>query len=433
VDRNTIINASSYELFGDALESRRSLRRAYALLIRKYGPEKDPVCFRHIRNAYEALCSHFDAPEIEPTPLGVETDHNFSRRHIRGVRPAVEHTFETCRTLLNEKRAHEALQLLNENETDLRAQEPALWFELMVNAILGAGYAVSPERIERAFDDLDNPEFDLDEKTYVEIATHWVTVQAWDTARDDENLPAVFRQALVAPRPASRLILAQRWRNVLVELGDSAFAKAYSHLVQMHPGLVPVLHEIDNEITGVGAFMHTWEFNSPKVQVATLDLAEIRSLRKLKSNIRKPKFISVVAQRMLAIFAVLTALLPWSTLPKGWGSNISAMIILILAGIWLFRPINYLRSRDMRRAKALEQRVRQLVASSEMFRYEIIASIIGQRDSKHVAVGQGFFSTDMLDPLTNVAEQPPLELALLTDTHLLRIEREMHAVSKVCS
>jgi hypothetical protein len=430
VDRDAILSASPSELFGSALESRRALRKAYAKLIRQYGPERDPECFRRIRDAYEVLSSHFDAPRADgsspqgaaPVPASLGTP---------SLATSAGEVLERCVGLLDAERPLDALELIDANETLLRAREPRAWFELMLRSLLAAGYDVPAERITRAFDDLDDPQFELKEEAYFAIASRWTAIQAWSKARDDQQLPMIFRRALVAPHPSSRLELAERWHNVLTNLGEEGLTQAYRRVVSVHPGMLPVLHEIDDGISGVVALTNQWEFGAPQVSVPMAHAAEISTLSKLHARQLKPGRKS--NQQLVMLGGSVTGLALIGLLPEdfrafgAWIGMFGAFGLLLL---WkrLNDPVRLLQ-----RAERLEARVRQLIEVSGMFRHEALAAIVGRRVPAHVKVGQGFFAVAQLDPLTTLSEQPPLELGLLSEAHLARLRLEQAAKKESAS
>jgi hypothetical protein len=424
VDRNEILKASPSDLFAGALESRRALRKAYAELIRQYGPERDPECFRRIRDAYEVLSSHFDAPRPEASsPLADAPDHASAGSPSAAVNAVT--VLEQSRSLLDAERPLDALKLLDDNEALLRAREPVAWFDLMMRSLLKVGYDVPAERITRAFDDLDDPRFEIREDTYFAIASRWTAIQAWSKARDDQQLPEVFRSALVAPYPAPRLELAERWRSVLTNLGEEGLTKAYWRVASSHPGLLPVLHEIDDAISGVVELTNEWEFGAPRVSVPPAHAAEVAILSKLHARQLKPVRKSnhqLAIGIGLAVLAMIQLLLPEDL--RGtvlWIGMCGAFGLLLL---WkrLNDPVRLLQ-----RAERLEARVRRLINVSGMFRHEAVAAIVRCRTTPHVQVGHGFFAVAQLDPLTTLAEQPPLELGLLSEAHLARLRQEQFA------
>ena len=55
--REGLLAGDARAVFGDAIGDPRALKRAYAALVKRFGPESDPEAFEALRRLYEAACA----------------------------------------------------------------------------------------------------------------------------------------------------------------------------------------------------------------------------------------------------------------------------------------------------------------------------------------------------------------------------------------
>jgi hypothetical protein len=446
------------DIFGpNATESRRALRKAYADLVKVFSPERDPECFRRVRDAYEVLNANFDlgspdAPLIldggsfaVAGPTGMTSTDPGARsrepsRYSSGgpsyagqqadrVRDA-ELSLEASAALLKQGDAVGALARLDACETQVRPMLAQEWTELMLEALAGAALELPIPRLERALDEIDDPQVEISDGTYWYLCSRCVLALAWCSAKDDPGLPQAFRDALHRSQGLDRWGLARIWFDTLESLGTSAFVSSYERIVEVHPGLLPELYRIEEVVTGVATFMSKWEFGQPALELSREQTTEIKALQGLRAAVwaqHRPAVEKDNDQKNFRIAAVVAGLvgcvLLWS---NGFGLQGWFAVALALT-LALRGRAKSLSKGSSSSAATLRERCFEFIRSSGLFRHEVLSAVTAKRVPEHVEVGEGFFGPDLIDPLVEIERQPPTGLALLSRAQLRRIFREAKA------
>jgi hypothetical protein len=438
--REQILAASSaVELFGEqALESRRALRKAYAELTKAFPPEKDPECFRRIRDAYEVLGSHFELVEnVTPKPVA---EPHVQFQEARGYREATvpdrrsraQAVLEECAKLINQGNAQAALAHLDAHEPVVRPVAPAHWSRMIVFLLAQLAWVVDRARAERAFDDLDDPAIEIGEEDYWILYQRLIMGQAWQAARHDDELPVELLDAIRRSDGLPRLELATLWHDTVNKLGTNRFLKAYDSIANRHPGLLAELYRIEDEITFVSRFNSAWEFEEMKLKLPAQFAAELEELRQLRQKAwakqePPPKQVKTPAALDRSAVIALAVLGFWMLFQTAVSMSVSGWVAIALAIL-----IAYVATRKPAKpeddarplAKLLREGCLKLVASGGLFRHEVLAAVAGKRVPKRSLVGTSVFFPELVDPLFDVERHPPTGLALLSRAQLERIRRQ---------
>lgn len=125
------------ELYGDAVDDARALRRAYARLVRVHGPEDDPETFAHVRRLYEQALAELEgrAEAVAPDPTPASP-------------PSADTTVDiTVDTLLAEATAENLPQVL----TTLRARVAETGEAEALDAAIGIQRALDPAGLPEVY------------------------------------------------------------------------------------------------------------------------------------------------------------------------------------------------------------------------------------------------------------------------------------------
>jgi hypothetical protein len=441
--RDQVLAATSAaELFGhQALESRRALRKAYAELTKAFPPERDPECFRRIRDAYEALGSHFELAEIStPNPIPEPDDRKQEPRAHREAslpdRREVAHAvLEECANLINQGNARAALAHLDAHEAEVRPVVPTHWTRMMIFLLAQLAWEIDKARAERAFDDLDDPSIEIGEQDYWLLYERLIMGQAWQAARLDDELPVEILDAIRRSGALDRLELATLWLDTLSKLGTGGFLKAYDAISSRHPGLLAELYRIEDAITFVARFNSGWEFDETRLRLPEKFTAELAALRQLRQQAwakqePPPKPDQKAAVRDSSAVIVVAVFLVWilSAVPeigrKGALAIAAAIVIVYFATRKRAKSEKKSENDARPPAERLRERCLKLVASGGLFRHEVLAAVAGKRVPERASLGQNVFFTELIDPLFDVELRPPTGLALLSRAQLERIQRQ---------
>lgn len=237
---------TAHELFGDAVHDRRGLKRAYAALIKTWGPDAHPEVFRHIRDLYEAAKrgdTGAPEPEVErPTLRLVRNDEE--------PEPEPDATpAERLRAAMEGGDPDAALEVLDAHDLDLRIDHPGLWFASVATLADLRTFSLPAEVLQSWLDAVDGapdmiPATMLDR---IELLTG--TGVAYQAARQDEAIePALLD--LLALWGKDAVTVAEGFIALGEALPDDEAAwEAHQTLKVRYPGLWFPYTLLKNQVT----------------------------------------------------------------------------------------------------------------------------------------------------------------------------------------
>jgi hypothetical protein len=161
--RDKVLGAATpAALFGADAGDPKALKRAYARLIRAFGPDTDPAAFAHIRALYEQA--------LAPPPTPAEpTDRPVDR----------------LRRAFGAGDLDEALRLLVAHDLTLRVESPGVWFGAVVHLADQRTFTLPVELLQSWLDACDDPPDGLPLATVGRVETLTLAGIAYQEARRD--------------------------------------------------------------------------------------------------------------------------------------------------------------------------------------------------------------------------------------------------------
>lgn len=231
-----------HELFGDAVHDRRGLKRAYAGLIKVWGPDAHPEVFRHIRGLYEAA-KRDSAPELEP-----------ERPTLRLVSDEPEPEpdappAERLRAAMEGGDADGALEVLEAHDLDLRIDHPGLWFASVATLADLRTFSLPAEVLQSWLDAIDGAPVTIPATILDRIELLSGTGVAYQAARQDEAIePALLD--LLALWGEDAVTVAEGFIALGEALPDDEAARAAHETLKVrYPGLWFPYSLLRNQVT----------------------------------------------------------------------------------------------------------------------------------------------------------------------------------------
>lgn len=191
-------------LFGAAaLESRRGLRRAYARLIKRFGPERSPKTFAHIRALYEQAQAQASAPAPAPASPPPEQPAGDAVEAWLAAAPTVDdfHThLDTLRALCLQTGSTDALATLYAClDALVPEQVAATLLEVARHPdLLALAVELGADALRSRNEVVDDPAWEAlrarapDARRALQLA--WAQLDAWEGLDRPDQMAAVFRQ-----------------------------------------------------------------------------------------------------------------------------------------------------------------------------------------------------------------------------------------------
>jgi hypothetical protein len=240
MEGNDILAAASPRaLFGDAVDDARALKRAYASLIRRFGPDAAPDVFAHIRRLYEAARDgDSDGPKVadvialHPTPPSVAPS------------PA-----ERLEHAMQEGQADEAIALLTAHDLELRITTPNAWFAAVAALADARTFVLPAQLLQGWLDGIEHPPEGIPDELLERIELLTSTGIDYQAARNDPAIdPALLD--LIARWGASPVQTAEAFMAAQQALPDPRVAReAFRALKTHYPGLWYPLTLMMNMVT----------------------------------------------------------------------------------------------------------------------------------------------------------------------------------------
>ncbi|MEO1337987.1 MAG: hypothetical protein AAFV29_20250, partial [Myxococcota bacterium] len=249
---SVLASASPVELFGtEALKSPTALKRAYAKLIRQYGPDHHPDVFAHIRALYERaragdvvecvaevdvtepgvedfVAAESDVPNVfidprsalppfAPVPESASMPEStpVSEDALSDVSPA-----DALSRYLEEEAWQSAEKLLTDEAGHLLANAPALWLEAAWAVTEACVFQTPPARLRRRLKILDAIGFEVDVDTVQHLEALLLLGLEVAEARDDPKVPDALIVAICDAYFADDVRCAERWLALNETLGE---------------------------------------------------------------------------------------------------------------------------------------------------------------------------------------------------------------------
>lgn len=234
---------SPRELFGEeAAETPVALRRAYATLIRHFGPDEHPDVFEHVRALYErAKAGDFGGGEaiLESSGEAIGAE-------------AASNPVEALRMAMNARDGGAVGEILSRHSLDIAPVAPDIWLDACVVAVMLGGLGLSTDDAHTwlgtvrslPFDDRLDPEH-ID---FIEEGTSLVLDLA--TARRDPKVDPRWLDAVVETwgrSPAERL---ERWLQLAEALAPEPTQDSLRYVERHHPGVYCAIERTSRVITG---------------------------------------------------------------------------------------------------------------------------------------------------------------------------------------
>ncbi len=214
-DRHDVLAAvAPRELFGDAVDDPRELRRVYASLLKAFHAEDDPEAHAHVRALYEqARESHESAPgDAEPAPSAAS---------------ALVATFEQDTGRL--------LQALATHWEELLREHPDLLGHAVHRAIAQGGPALDPAALDLLDAIVSDPRWTIDPRGLDRLDQGIDTLRQLREAAADERIPEPLRELIRRAWGLADDEIAELYLDVAERLGEVDLPAALAHLERARP------------------------------------------------------------------------------------------------------------------------------------------------------------------------------------------------------
>lgn len=237
IDREAVLAATEpAALFGEAVAEPRALKRAYAALVKRFGPEGDPEAFEHIRRLYEAARDGAEPappqPEAPPPQPEVVPEPPTAR-----LRAAV--TARDWQVVVDTVLGHSDALVRVDAGLLLHAVEQLV---MAVGPWLGAGVLDGLELLTRRTD------LDMPPKQALELEQDLMALRALRRAREDERVPQAWVEALRQAWYRGPVVCAQALLGASSAL-EALDAGAFDHIAHAHPTLLTLYHRARERVT----------------------------------------------------------------------------------------------------------------------------------------------------------------------------------------
>ncbi|MEM7675979.1 MAG: hypothetical protein AAF449_08250 [Myxococcota bacterium] len=285
---SVLASFSPVDLFGaEALQSSSALKRAYARLIRRYGPDHHPQVFAHIRDLYEqardgvgvqwvtevqdeaalAEGAHTLTAERAASssdimdPADPEADH--CRVPVLAFEPIVEPSSEVSPAVelsdsLNEENWDRVEKLLTDEAGYLLSHSPELWLDAALSVAEARVFQTSSVSLQRRLKILDSIGF-VDDLTSVQRLEELLLLGLGAAeARADEDVPTPLLDALGQAYFADDVRCAELWLKLNGTLDDEALVPAIERLTIRYPEVFRAFNQVNARVSQSEIKHHEW-------------------------------------------------------------------------------------------------------------------------------------------------------------------------------
>jgi len=214
-DRDVVLGAAGpRELFGDAVDDPRELRRVYAGLLKAFHAEDEPEAHAHVRALYEeARAAHEAPPPIEGSP--------------RSAADAVVATFGQGNSAL--------LAAIAEHHEVLRREEPGLLSHAVHRAIAHGGPSLDTADLDLLDAVVRDPRWAIHPDALDQLDMGLSRIRQLRAACADPDVPAPLRDLLKRRWGLPDAEVAELYLEIAEQLRWTNLAEAFAHLEQVHP------------------------------------------------------------------------------------------------------------------------------------------------------------------------------------------------------
>ncbi len=400
------------DLFGDA--DGRALKRAYARLIRRFGPDHEPEAFEHIRALYEMAKS---GPPVED-PAAAEVPR-FEPPETSA--PTAESALSALYSALDDEDWPQVARHVDEGAGRIVQLSSELWLDAVLAITEACLEDTSVSTLQDRLRTIDALPYDFDLDQLQEVEELLLTTIEFKNASADSKTNKVLLDAIHSARVADPLQCAQIWHEAQETLGGStALESDVTRLLHRYPLVFRCLCQVNARITDAEHTHRLWltgrANKHPRIKNRGLRGALSPSIRATIGGV--PGALWVVISMVGGVASL--ALSAWLA-NEVWGTKSSVVLSTVAVTIftlWLiahYRPPPPIRT-PSRWTPELREQVIQTLRGEVLWPHELIGSVMYRWEDQ----GQNTDGT-----LIDLEQDRSLLLACMSEAHIARTEQRL--------
>ena len=425
VSREDILARTTPEdLFGiEALRNPRALKRAYAKLIRRFGPDHDAEAFRHVRAVYER--ARYAPPSSAGKPNGndplktarLETlavDSDETRTAHPDPVAELEHALQ----------AHDWVSVAHHVDHaagPIVQAAPDVWLEAAWTLTETQLFDTPTPQLRRRLETLEWNAAFFDLTTLLEVEELVLIGISFNEAASDPHVSASLLDAIRSTWSVDTLAAAKRWSETSASLSASVdLHREARHLQLYHPLVFRCLIQVNERISDATSTHRSW-LTGELPRTVLLNDPQLRKqlspdwadrAREMQQFIRPSLAVMAALGAGVASVSLLGKLFPLG----GYG----LLILPIAVGLISLKLVDHLAPQTKpppsRWSAALRDQVVRCMRSQTLWPHEIVNSVIVDWESTEFGPGR---------TLLDIEQDGSLILASMTRKHVDRVSERL--------